>query len=128
MALTSTVTAACSVGNSRTAMAYNLLANAVNVVFNYLLINENSVSQNGSAGASLATIGQSVAFLLAMLVILRVSICHFISGTDRIETVKSIFNIGIPAMVEQIFMRIGMIMYVKTATREPLPMQLTRFA
>ncbi len=121
LALTSTVTAALrGVGNSRTAMAYNLLANAVNVVFNYLLINGKfGFPRMEVAGASLATIiGQSVAFLLAMLVILRGNqylSFHFRNGMKPDwQTVKSIFNIGIPAMVEQIFMRIGMIMYVKT--------------
>ena len=121
LALTSTVTAALrGVGNSRTAMAYNLLANAVNVVFNYLLINGKfGFPRMEVAGASLATIiGQAVAFLLAMLVILRGNqylSFHFRNGMKPDwQTVKSIFNIGIPAMVEQIFMRIGMIMYVKT--------------
>ena len=41
MALASTITAAPrGIGDSRTAMIYNLTANAVNVVFNYLLIND----------------------------------------------------------------------------------------
>ena len=39
MALTSTITAALrGVGNSRTAMIYNLTSNVVNVFLNYLLI------------------------------------------------------------------------------------------
>ena len=74
MALTSTITAALrGVGDSRSSMIYNLIANAVNVVFNYLLIYGNfGFPEMGVAGASIATvIGQLVAFVIALGIILR---------------------------------------------------------
>ena len=60
-------------GDSRTAMIYNLTANAVNVVFNYLLINGHfGFPRLEVAGASLATIlGQFVAFGMALRAIMR---------------------------------------------------------
>lgn len=120
LALTSTVTATLrGVGNSRIAMAYNLIANVVNVILNYLFIHGNfGFPKMGVAGASLATvIGQTVAFALAMLAILRGNQYLTLRFRDGFrpnwKTVKSIFNIGIPAMIEQAFLRAGMILYVK---------------
>ena len=54
-------------------MMYNLTSNLVNVVFNYLLIHGHlGFPRMEVAGASLATvIGQSVAFILALIVVLR---------------------------------------------------------
>ena len=76
-ALTSTFTAALrGVGNSRIAMTYNLTSNAVNVFFNYCMIyGKFGFPRWEVAGASLATvIGQTVAFILAFIVVLRVNI------------------------------------------------------
>lgn len=121
MALTTTVTAVLrGVGDSRTAMIYNLVANLVNVVFNYLLIyGRLGFPRMGVAGASLATIiGQFVAFLAASVCILRgrgYLRLEFREGfkPDR-EMLGNIFNIGLPAMIEQLLMRAGMIIYAKT--------------
>ena len=121
MALTTTVTAVLrGVGDSRTAMIYNLVANLVNVVFNYLLIyGRLGFPRMGVAGASLATIiGQFVAFLAALVCILRgrgYLRLEFREGfkPDR-EMLGNIFNIGLPAMIEQLLMRAGMIIYAKT--------------
>ena len=119
-ALTTTITATLrGVGNSRTAMMYNLIANIANVILNYLLIYGHfGFPRMEVAGASLATvIGQCVAFLLAMMVILRGDQylqLHFKDGfKPQWEHLKSIFNIGVPAMLEQIVMRIGLIIYAK---------------
>ena len=63
-ALTSTITATLrGVGNTRTAMIYNMIANAVNVLGNYVLINGHfGFPRLEVAGASLATIiGQGAA-------------------------------------------------------------------
>lgn len=121
LALTSTITASLrGVGNSRAALIYNLTANAVNVLFNYLLIHGHfGFPKMGIAGASLATvIGQCVAFILAMIVVLRGDQYLHLRLKDgfkpRWNTIKSIFNIGIPAMVEQLVMRAGVITYSKT--------------
>ena len=74
MALTSTITASLrAVGDSKTCMVYNMIANGVNVFFNWLLIYGNlGFPALGVAGASIATvIGQFVAFAIAISVILK---------------------------------------------------------
>lgn len=121
MALTTTITATLrGVGDSKTAMKYNLIGNLVNVVLNYTLIYGHfGFPEMGIAGASLATIiGQGISFLLAMRVILRKDGYIYLSLRDgfkpKMEYLKGIFNIGIPAMVEQLVMRAGMILYSKT--------------
>lgn len=121
MALTSTITASLrAVGDSKTCMIYNLIANAVNVVFNWLLIYGNlGFPELGVAGASLATVfGQLVAFIIAFTVILKGN------GFLKLELklgfkpdkliLGNMINIGIPAMVEQLLMRAGMIIFAKT--------------
>lgn len=122
MALTTTITAALrGVGDSRTAMVYNLTANVVNVIFNYLLIYGNFGFPNmGIAGASLATvIGQCVAFVLAFWSILKKDSGYLhLSFHDSFKpdwpVLGSIFKIGMPALLEQAIMRCGMIIYSKT--------------
>ncbi len=120
-ALTSTFTATLrGVGNSRIAMTYNLVANLVNVVLNYLLINGHfGFPRLELAGASLATIiGQTVAFILALIVVLRGKNYLHLRFKDGfkpdLKSIKSIVNIGVPAMIEQLVMRAGAIIYVKT--------------
>lgn len=121
LALTSTVTAALrGAGNSRTAMYYNLTSNVVNVILNYMLIYGNwGFPKMGVAGASLATIiGQLVAFVLAFGAITGHKNYVHLSLREGFkphrESIKSIFNIGLPAMVEQFVMRVGVIMYTRT--------------
>ena len=121
MALTTTITATLrGVGDSRTAMIYNLTANVVNVIFNYLLIEGNfGFPRMEVAGASLATIiGQLVAFLYAFSYITKGNQYLHLRFRDGfkpdIASLKQIFSIGIPAMIEQLVMRIGIIIYSKT--------------
>ena len=121
VALTSTITASLrGAGNSRTAMLYNLTANIVNVIFNYLLIYGHfGFPRMEVAGASLATvIGQAVAMVLAFLSVMGHRNYVHLSFRDGFRPQRhamiSIFNIGIPAMVEQIVMRVGVILYSKT--------------
>ena len=121
MALTSTITAALrGVGDSRSSMFYNLIANIVNVFFNWLLIYGNwGFPEMDVAGASLATvIGQVVAFIIALYLILRGN------GFLQLElrrgfmpdraTLTDMLGIGVPAMIEQLLMRAGMIIFSKT--------------
>lgn len=121
MALASTITASLrAVGDSKTCMIYNLIANIVNVIFNWLLIYGNlGFPELGVAGASLATvIGQFVAFVIAMTVILRGNgflKLEFKAGFRLHKTTMSnMLNIGFPAMAEQLLMRIGVIIFNRT--------------
>lgn len=121
MALTSTITAALrAVGDSRTCMIYNLIANGVNVVFNWLLIYGNlGFPALGVAGASLATVlGQLVAFIIALTVLMRgngfLKLEFKLGFLPNRQTLGNIVNIGFPAMVEQLLMRAGMIIFAKT--------------
>lgn len=120
-ALTSTITASLrAVGDSKTCMIYNLIANIVNVIFNWLLIYGNlGFPELGVAGASLATVlGQVIAFIMAFAVI----ICG--NGFLKLEfklgfkpnkiVLGNMLNIGFPAMIEQLLMRAGMIIFAKT--------------
>ena len=118
VALTSTITAALrAVGDSRTCMVYNLIANAVNVVFNWLLINGNlGFPELGVAGASIATvIGQLVAFVIALCVILRGNSFLKLEPKKGFQPTKAILSniagIGLPAAVEQLLMRAGMVLF-----------------
>lgn len=121
MALTTTITAALrGVGDSKTAMVYNVVANVVNVCLNYCLIYGNfNMPKMGVAGASLATIiGQLAAFFMASYAILKKGGYLELSFKDSFYPDKmiliNIFKIGFPAMIEQLFMRIGNIIYSKT--------------
>lgn len=120
-ALTSTITATLrGIGNTRTAMIYNMVANLVNVVGNYVLINGHfGFPRLEVAGASLATIiGQGVAFIMATAVVLRGNSYLHLRLRDGfkpiMEDIKAIFNIGMPAMVEQLLMRAGVVVFVRT--------------
>lgn len=121
MALTSTITASLrAVGDSKTCMIYNMIANGVNVCFNWILIYGNlGFPALGVAGASFATvIGQFVAFAIAMTVILKGN--GFLKLEFRLGfkpdrgVLGDMLNIGMPAMVEQLLMRAGIIIYAKT--------------
>lgn len=122
MALTATVTAVLrGVGNSRTAMIYNLTANLVNVIFNYLLIEGRfGFPRMEVVGASLATIiGQFAAFVFAFVYITKdnnqyLHLRFKDSFKPSSTSMKQIFIIGFPTMIEQLLMRVGVIIYVKT--------------
>ena len=120
-ALTSTITASLrAVGDSKTCMIYNLIANVVNVIFNWLLIYGNlGFPELGVAGASLATvIGQVVAFIMALAVILKgngfLKLEFKLGFKPNKIVLGNMLNIGFPAMIEQLLMRAGMIIFAKT--------------
>ena len=120
-ALTSTITASLrAVGDSKTCMIYNLIANVVNVIFNWLLIYGNlGFPELGVAGASLATvIGQVVAFIMAFAVILKgngfLKLEFKLGFKPNKIVLGNMLNIGFPAMIEQLLMRAGMIIFAKT--------------
>jgi len=119
-ALTSTITATLrGVGNSRTAMTYNTIANVINIILNYLLIfGKMGFPEMGVAGASLATlIAQMFAFGYSVTVILKGNRYLYIKFRDSFrpswEAMAKIFKIGVPAMLEQLVMRAGQITFTK---------------
>ncbi len=120
-ALTSTITAVLrGVGNSRTAMVYNTIANVVNVILNYILIYGHfGAPRLEVAGASLATIiGQFVAMVIALISVINGKFYLKLRFRDGFlpdfDAIGKIVKIGIPAMIEQLTMRAGMIIYAKT--------------
>ena len=120
-ALTSTITATLrGVGNSKTAMIYNAAANILNVFFNYMLIYGHfGAPRMEVAGASLATIiGQYCAMFMAFYAVMngrQYLVLRFKDGFKPNKTeIGKIVDIGAPAMVEQLVMRAGMIIYTRT--------------
>lgn len=123
LCLTFTVTAALrGVGNSRIPMIYNTVANAVNLICNYVLIyGKLGLPALGVQGASIATvIGQTVAFVIAMVVVLRKRAYLYLSFREKFSFDRTILGnivqVGIPAMLEQVLMRVGIIIYARTVS------------
>jgi putative MATE family efflux protein len=121
MAVTMVATAVLrGVGNTRASMVYNMTANVVNVIGNFLLIEGRfGFPRLEVAGASWATIiGQVVAFAMAGLALVGskyyIRIKRGDSFKPNLDMLKRIGKIGIPAMVEQGVMRVGMLLYVRT--------------
>jgi putative MATE family efflux protein len=110
------------VGNTRAAFYNNLLANIVNIFFNYCLINGNlGFPALGIAGSSIATvIGQCAALAMALYMVLSgkefVRIDFHKLFNINWPMIRRILNIGLPAMVEQLIMRIGVMLYTIIAT------------
>ena len=121
--LTATITATLrGVGDSRTAMLYNVVANVVNVIFNYLLIYGHlGFPRLEVAGAAWATIiGQFAAFGMALFAILKKRKNGYLhlelskGFRPHKETLLGIAQIGMPSMIEQLIMRVGIIIFAKT--------------
>ena len=121
LALTTTITNALrGAGDSKTALFYNTIANVVNIFLNYLFIyGRMGMPRLEVAGASLATsISQGVAMAIALAAVLnRNQYVHLNLRAgfrpDR-ESIADIARIGLPSMIEQLCMRVGMIVYAKT--------------
>jgi len=123
LCLTFTVTAALrGIGESRVPLIYNTMANVINIVFNYLLIyGKCGFPEMRVAGASLATvIGQTCAFVFAAVFVLNRKRYIFLDLRRRFVfdagILKNVVRIGLPSMVEQLFMRAGVIVYTRTVT------------
>ncbi len=107
------------VGNTKVSMVINISANLVNVLFNYLLINGIWIFPKlGVIGAATATsIGNFVGFCLALYSVMHHDrFLSFVSHKDwhiDIESIKILYNISMPAFIEQIFIRFGFLMYQK---------------
>lgn len=111
------------VGNTKISMTTNLCANAVNLLFNWLLINGIWIfPQLGVTGAAIATaMGNFVAMLLSIRSVCRKgALLHlFAKGSWRFDrsTLSSLLNVASSAAVEQVFMRIGFFLYSAMVAR-----------
>ncbi len=116
--MTNTVTSTLrAIGDSKMPMVYNTIANVVNLFFNYgLIYGKLGMPEMDVAGASLATvIGQCVAFVIAMHIMFskkRYVYIDFKEKTGYNKTIMSnVLGIGLPSMLEQLCLRIGIIIY-----------------
>ena len=107
-------------GNTRIAMLTNVISNTVNVVFNYLLIGGNfGFPALGIRGAALATvIGTVCACALSLASVLRRDGFLCLSSVkgwiaDRMS-VRSLLDVGSSALVEQICLRVGFLLFAMT--------------
>ena len=121
MGLGATFTAALrGTGNSKLPMIYNMTANVVNVCLNYLLINGHfGFPALGVVGASLATvIGQAVALIIAIYAVgsgkyyFKLTVGEFFRhfGVEW-DVISRIVKVGIPSLMEQAAMRVGIILF-----------------
>jgi len=107
-------------GNTKIAMRSNLVANAVNIVFNYLLITGKfGFPALGVTGAAIATVlGMVVATIMSVSSLLHKDRFLTVRNAsepwtfDR-ETLAGLYKISSSAFVEQVFMRIGFFTYAK---------------
>lgn len=116
--MTNTVTSTLrAIGDSKMPMVYNTIANVVNLFFNYgLIYGKMGMPEMDVAGASLATvIGQCVAFVIAMYIMFskkRYVYLDLKEKTGYNKTIMSnVLGIGLPSMLEQLCLRIGIIIY-----------------
>ena len=104
-------------GNTRIAMKTNIVANAVNICFNYLLIGGNlGFPKLGIRGAAIATVlGTVVACGMSIRSTLHRDRFISLRGHIRVsfdrETMRAIANFGSSTLAEQLFLRIGFLTY-----------------
>ena len=109
-------------GNTRASFTNNTIANLVNVVLNYCLINGRfGFPRMEVAGASLATvIGQGVGLFCAIYTVARgrqyISLSFKTSWRLDFKMIRRIVNIGLPALIEQVIMRVGMLWFTTIVT------------
>lgn len=107
-------------GNTKIAMKTNIVANLVNLIFNYLLINGIWIFPKlGVLGAGIATsIGNCVAFVMSVISIsdpdgfLHIRLRQKWNFDKK--TLKDLYKISSSAFAEQIFLRIGFFAYSRT--------------
>ncbi len=123
-ALTSTISASLrAVGDSRTAFVYNTIGNVVNVFLNWVLITGHlGAPALGIRGAAIATaISQVVSFIMACFAVMRDKLAYlYVSFKQSFRpdwtALSNIIRIGIPAMIEQLLLRAGVVLYSRTIT------------
>ena len=107
------------VGQTKLPMKYNLIANMLNVVGNYLLIyGKLGLPKMGVAGAALSTtLSQVLGFFLAIYTAfhadtpVRMRLDRF--WRLRVKWIRRILNVGMTSMLEQLIMQIGFIIFAR---------------
>jgi len=106
-------------GNTRISMWTNIAANAVKVIFNFLLIGGNlGFPRMGIRGAAIATIiGFAVALIMSVYSVAgktsELNIISFDGWRFDKKTLSGFANVGSGALGEQLFMRFGFLMFVR---------------
>ncbi|MFP4456220.1 MAG: MATE family efflux transporter [Clostridia bacterium] len=109
-------------GDTKTPMVVNIVINIVNPILNYgFIFGKFGLPQLGVAGAALATtLAHVVGFIIITRVILNGKSIIKLTLKDDYSydkaSVKRILNIGIPAMVESVAMRIAQIIFTMILT------------
>lgn len=107
-------------GNTKLSMRTNIVSNLVNVVFNYLLIGGNlGFPALGIRGAAIATvIGSVCGCAMSVFSLFSKQSFVYIRGVKGFIAskfdIKSLLNVGSSAFTEQIFLRIGFLLFAIT--------------
>ena len=110
------------VGQTRLPMFYNLFANFLNVIGNYLLIyGKLGFPEMGVAGAGLSTtISRFVACVLAFIVLYGGKHAIRLSIRDgfmvRLQWLKRILRVGMTSAAEQLVMQLGFMSFARTVS------------
>lgn len=106
-------------GDTRTPMIYNIIANCVNIAFNALLINGYlGFPRLLVAGAAYATtLSRVVAAVLMLRVVYSGKFVIKLNGRGsfrpRWDLIGRIIRVGTPAALEQLLMRVGMMIFTR---------------
>ncbi len=104
-------------GNTKLSMRTNIVANITNIIFNALLINGIWIfPEMGVTGAAIATlIGNIASFVMSLSsLFIKDSFLHFnLEGMIRWRAplLKTVGKVALGASAEQVFMRIGFLIY-----------------
>ena len=109
-------------GNTKAAFYSNSASNIVNVIFNYLLIQGHfGFPRLEVEGASIATVlGQCVAFMMCLYWLGSGKQFVSLRGLRRFRPdfhmIRRVSRIGTPALLEQVIMRVGMMLFTLIVT------------
>ena len=110
-------------GNTRIAMKTNIIANIINLIFNYLLINGiGPFPRMEVRGAAVATVlGAFASLIISMLALLKrdsyVNLFYRCSWKFRRAVLAPVMKVSSSALIEQVFMRIGFLAYAAIVAR-----------
>jgi putative MATE family efflux protein len=110
-------------GKTKISMSTNIISNVVNIIFSYLLINGIGIfprlEVRGTAIAT--TLGAVIAFSISLTTLFRKNgylTFHYKAGwAIHKKVLDPIFKISSSAFVEQVFMRIGFLVYAAIVAR-----------